>query len=195
MAAVDLTTPAAVQAWLGVDCGDALLQALVTGASTLICNYTGRASFQVVTVTDLYDGNGKDWQLLRQWPVQSITSITFLDGSPAPSAAAAGVPLNNGWQLEAPLPAGGNQRLSLFGYRFPRGRSNVQVVYEAGYTAVPADVAQACVELAGEAYSRKDRIGTVSKTLGGQETVSFSQKDMNESIRTTLAAYVRRVPC
>jgi len=196
MAEIDLTTLDAANAWLQITdgSGDALLTGLITAASRLICNYTGRSDFNPTTITDLYYGAGKSWMLLRQWPVLSISSISFLDGCPAPTQAATGTPLNNGWLLEPPLPSGGHQRLSLFGYRFPRGRSNVEVVYQAGYASIPEDVAQACIELVGEAYSRKDRIGTNSKSLGGQETVSFSTRDMNDSIKTMLSSYVRRVP-
>jgi hypothetical protein len=52
------------------------------------------------------------------------------------------------------------------------------------YDYVPFDVSFAVTELIGEWYKRKDRIGILSKTLGGQETVTFSQKDMGESIRS-----------
>lgn len=62
------------------------------------------------------------------------------------------------------------------------------------YDFVPFDVSFAVTELIGEWYKRKDRIGILSKTLGGQETVTFSQKDMSESIRSTLQPYVNVVP-
>jgi hypothetical protein len=62
------------------------------------------------------------------------------------------------------------------------------------YDYVPFDVSFAVTELIGEWYKRKDRIGVLSKTLGGQETVTFSQKDMGESIRCTLQPYANVVP-
>jgi hypothetical protein len=62
------------------------------------------------------------------------------------------------------------------------------------YDYVPFDVSFAVTELIGEWYKRKDRIGVLSKTLGGQETVTFSQKDMGESIRSTLQPYTNVVP-
>lgn len=62
------------------------------------------------------------------------------------------------------------------------------------YDYAPWDVSFAVQELIGEWYKRKDRIGLISKTLGGQETVTFSQKDMGDSIRATLQPYVNVVP-
>lgn len=62
------------------------------------------------------------------------------------------------------------------------------------YDYAPFDVSFAITELVGEWYKRKDRIGILSKTLGGQETVTFSQKDMSDSIRTSLQPYANVVP-
>lgn len=62
------------------------------------------------------------------------------------------------------------------------------------YDYTPWAVSFAVTELIGEWYKRKDRIGILSKTLGGQETVTFSQKDMNDSIRGSLQLYNNVVP-
>jgi len=62
------------------------------------------------------------------------------------------------------------------------------------YDYTPWAVNQAVTELIGEWYKRRDRIGVLSKTLGGQETITFSQKDMNESIRSSLQLYNNVVP-
>jgi hypothetical protein len=63
------------------------------------------------------------------------------------------------------------------------------VTYTAGYDTPPADIAQAAVELVGEAFRRRDRIGISSKTLGGQEVVAFSLKDMNDTAKALLSSY------
>lgn len=62
------------------------------------------------------------------------------------------------------------------------------------YSYVPADIEQAVWELAAERYKYKDRIGYNSKSLGGQETVSFSNKSMNDYVREILMPYIRVVP-
>jgi hypothetical protein len=45
-----------------------------------------------------------------------------------------------------------------------------------------------------ERYSYKNRPGMVSKSLGGQETMSYSQKDMPDYLRSTLQPYRRVLP-
>lgn len=60
------------------------------------------------------------------------------------------------------------------------------------YSYVPSDLAQACREIVAERYSYKDRVGQTSKVLG-QETVSFSLKDMPDWAATTLQPYKRVV--
>lgn len=62
------------------------------------------------------------------------------------------------------------------------------------YSYVPADVEQAVWEIVGERYKYRDRIGQNSKTLGGQETVSFSREAMPQYIRELLQPYKHVVP-
>jgi hypothetical protein len=184
----DLTTLADVKAWLpdmaNVTTSDALLAQLITAASTFVCTYTGRASFDITAYSEDYDGAGHSFLLLRQWPVSSIASIAIRG---APTAAA--------YRLEPPLPGGGAQRLSLIGAVFPRGRSNIAISYSAGYPAIPPDVAQATIELVGERFKTRDRIGQTSRTLGGQETTAFSIAAMSPTVTALLAPYRRLVPC
>lgn len=62
------------------------------------------------------------------------------------------------------------------------------------YSYVPPDIEQACWELVGERYQYKDRIGVKSKSLGGQETVSFETEKMSSYIAAALQPYRRVVP-
>ena len=190
MADGDLTTLDAVKAWLpdmaSVSTSDDLLASLISAASRFVCNYTGRPSFDILTYTERYDGTGHRSMLLRQWPVVEVQSLGF-------GAATLADP--GDFTLETPLAGGGPQRLSLARGGFPRGRGNVTVTYDAGYAAVPADVAQATVELVGERFRTRDRIGQTSKTLGGQETTAFSLAAMNPAVQAWLAPYRRVIPC
>ena len=193
MADGDLCEIADVQAWTGSNSPSAetILARLITAASRMVANYCGRSTFSASSYTDTYDGSGREFMLLRQWPVISVESIALLEcGAPAV------ITDSTQFALEAPIPSGSNQRLTLLGFqRFPRGRGNVQVTYTAGYASVPFDVAQATIELVGEAYKRKERIGQTSVAMPNQSTVSFSQADMNASIKSMLQSYRRLVPC
>lgn len=62
------------------------------------------------------------------------------------------------------------------------------------YSYVPADIEQATYQMVGEQYNYKSRIGYVSKSLAGQETVTFTQKSMTDYIKLLLQPYMRVVP-
>jgi gp6-like head-tail connector protein len=62
------------------------------------------------------------------------------------------------------------------------------------YSYVPADIEQATYEMVGEQFKYKDRIGYISKSLAGQETVTFSQKNMTDYVKLLLQPYMRVVP-
>lgn len=90
-------------------------------------------------------------------------------------------------------PATGEYTVDVSGlYTFAAADEGKETVITYDY--VPFDVSFAVCELIGEWYKRKDRIGIISKTLGGQETVTFSQKDMGDSIKSTLQPYMNVVP-
>jgi Phage gp6-like head-tail connector protein len=77
-------------------------------------------------------------------------------------------------------------------YQFAAGDANAQVLLS--YSYIPADIEQACFELVAERYRYRNRIGELSKSLNGQETTSFSQKDMPDFIRTLLQPYKKVIP-
>ncbi|HEY3910381.1 MAG TPA: hypothetical protein VGM07_10860 [Stellaceae bacterium] len=63
------------------------------------------------------------------------------------------------------------------------------MTYTAGYPATPPEIAQACIELVALRYRERTRIGEVSRSVGGGETVSYAQRDMSPSIATLLQQY------
>lgn len=90
-------------------------------------------------------------------------------------------------------PAAGQYSVDEWGtYLFAAADKGKTAVITYDYT--PFEISFAVTELIGEWYKRKDRIGVLSKTLGGQETVTFSQKDMSDSIRMILQPYANVVP-
>ena len=183
----DLTTLDNVKAWLpdmaSVTSSDALLSRLISAASQAVCVYTGRSGFDVEDYVEVYDGAGRASLLLRQWPAVAVTSVAVSCG-PAPEA----------FSLEPAVAGGGAQRLTLGRGVFPRGVSNVTVSYTAGYASTPLDVEQAVIELVGERFRARERIGLTAKTLGGQETTAFATPAFNATIAALLAPYRRVVP-
>jgi len=102
-----------------------------------------------------------------------------------------GVTYANGTALTAVVssPSHGQYTVSAGTYTFASADANAAVLIS--YSYVPSDVGHACMELVGERYRYKNRIGEVSKSLGGQETMAFSQKDIPDFIRTLLQPYKR----
>lgn len=66
--------------------------------------------------------------------------------------------------------------------------------YGIAYSYVPPVVTNAAMELVGEWAKHKDRIGILSKTLGGQETITFTTQEMTRSVRMMLQPFVNVVP-
>jgi hypothetical protein len=180
MADGDLTDLDTAKAWLGVTTTtyDTQLSGLVTAVSSFVTGYLGR---QLLTASyvETYRGNGQSSMVLRNFPITAVASVAF--AGQTITAAADPVALSSGILFD-------DRALQLLGYRFPIGLP-VVVGYTAGYAATPPDIGQAAVELVGEAFRRRDRIGLASKTLGGQEVIAFSLKDMNDTVRALLAPY------
>lgn len=179
------TTLAAVKRWLQVSgtADDQLLSEMIPAASAFIERYLGR-NLLTQSYTLVRSGNGHYRMPVPNWPVTMVASV-LIDGVAVPEATSPTAP---GWVLSDPPTS-----ILLRGLRFTEGVQNIQMVYTAGYPEVPEEIDQACVEMIALRYRNRDRIGHVSKSIGG-ETVAFSQKDMDEHIRTLLRSYMAVAP-
>lgn len=57
------------------------------------------------------------------------------------------------------------------------------------YNYIPAPIEQACIEIVGERYKYKGRIGLASASLGGQETTSYIVDGLTKAIKSRLDPY------
>lgn len=275
MGAVILTTLPAVKQWLGIDPGntdkDAFLLSLIKGASAFLMNHLNRQNIALTAYTEMYDGYGNSFMVVRQGPIYEVNTMAF-NGTPISAATGNGydTPFTNGYVLEPEYsnsPGAAAQRINFYGMRTPRCRGSIRVQYRAGYAItgephtipsdtpwqvktdymwlgdegvkyassgaafvkvqsgpvagqyavdkdgvytfaeadkdtdvlisysfVPADIQEAVTLLVGERYRYMDRIGYVSKSLGGQETVTFAQSAMSSYTRESLLPYKNVVP-
>jgi hypothetical protein len=104
-----------------------------------------------------------------------------------------GVTYANGLPL---VPVSQNPALGQYGvssglYTFASADAGATVNLTYGY--IPYDLALAAKEWAGERYASHTRIGQASKSLGGQETVSFIVKDIPDFVARLLQPYRRVV--
>jgi hypothetical protein len=179
----DFTTLSDVKAWLQngqssfPTTDDALLSRLITAASQYIQTWVNR-QIPLADYIEVRDGTGGHRLQFGCFPVMIVQSVT-VNGQTIPQAASS---CAAGYSFST-------SQLSVRGYKFCRGAQNVVIAYTAGYATIPPDIAQACIDLVALRYRERTRIGEISKSLGGIETVSFSQKDLSDSIKTLLQQY------
>jgi hypothetical protein len=123
-------------------------------------------------------------------------SAPFTVSAQAPYGAFAndgGVAYENGAALAAVAqnPGPGQYVVSTGVYSFAAADAGTTINLTYGY--IPHDIALAAKEWAGERYASHTRIGQASKSLGGQETVSFVVKDIPDFVSRVLQPYRRVV--
>lgn len=175
-----------VKSWLQLttDTADGELSRLIRAASAFIETKLSRRLL-IQEYSETYNGPGGFLLPLRNTPIAEVASLRVggvsirraSDGSAAPS----------GYRFDqaAVYLVGGAQ--------FERGVQNVSVVYTAGYTEVPADIEQVTIELVGQKFKEKGRIGEQSKSLAGQ-AMTFRDGDLTQGQRDVLSSYARKAP-
>ncbi len=178
MATGDLTNVAAVRLWLNVKGNehDDIIAQLITACSTFVKSWLNRDILSA-TYTEKRSGTGHELMSTKNYPIQSITSVT-IDQVAVAAAANSTV---SGFTFD-------EHQIFLNGRVFNKGRNNVQLVYVAGYAACPADIEQAVIETVGLRFKDRDRIGNASKSIGG-ETVQFIISEFTKSAQSILQQY------
>ena len=199
----DLTTLADVKAWLQTGqsafpaTDDALLTRLITAASQFIKTWLNRQ----IASQDWIETRGGVGNALgpcdvryqfAAFPVTAV-GLVAIDGVPirpipAPLLAQPGIAVVNTFATQAGYLFTPTQ-LAIRGYAVPRKAGCVTLQYTAGYSIIPPDLAQACIELVALRYRERSHIGEVARAIGGGETASYSQKDMSDSIKTLIQQY------
>lgn len=127
-----LTTLQAVKDWLAISSSDddtALIR-VIDAASRFALNYMNRDSLQGASYTQNFRGNGKNTQLLRNWPILSVDSVGIAGRLiPASTFGTGGLP-SDGYMLSDDRNA--PQSIDLFGFYFTY-QAPCQVVYRAGF--------------------------------------------------------------
>ncbi len=199
----DLTTLADVKAWLQTGqsafptTDDALLTRLITAASQFIQTWLNRqiASQDWIEIRDGLGstlGPRETRYQFATFPVSAVSRVV-VDGVTLP-AIPASPPAQSGMIIVGSFAAQAGYlftptQLVIRGYAVPRKAGCVTLQYTAGYAVTPPDLAQACVELVALRYRERSRIGEVARVIGGGETVSYSQKDMSDSIKALIQQY------
>lgn len=185
-----------VKTYLGITVAttDNVLTALVQNASAFIESYCNRV-FEQTAYVETRNGNGADRIFVRAPPIISITSVTVDNVTipAAPDTISYGyvndedmVYLRTGTRLTPVVVQAGSY--TGVPVTFRRGVQNVVLTYSGGYSIIPLDVNQACIELVALKFAKRDRIDKSNEVLA-QQTVGFSMADMPAQVRTALSAY------
>ena len=172
-----------VKDYLGVtnSTDDPLFARLAAAATAWIRSYLTR-DVSLNSYVEQVDGTGARSISLKNYPILGVASVTTGQPGMALQTLTQGTDyIYSGRQIKfvTDLP--------------PRGPGTIVVSYTAGYEAVPWDIQQAAITIAALYYKRKSRLGEVSKIVGG-ETISFSQKDVPDDVKTSLDQWKSMVP-
>lgn len=163
----------------------ARLELMINAATARIESMTDRL-LKERTLTEVRSGRRSNLILLRQWPVNSITSVK-LD---AKSVFDAGTEIT-GYQI-----ADDNTAIHLIGDVWPNGFNNIQIVYTAGYNSTDhagnlAELEIATLWLVEWFYKHRERgdMGRTSKSKGDESVGILAQ--MPTMIREIIMDYKR----
>lgn len=166
MGQYDLTTRDKVKAYEGITTSDddALLEQIVEAVSTAFETYMQRKikSWAYSYLTDLPNAclNGRDAYesqhllSLPQYPIISVATVRINETAYSESTSIS----SSGWYIHDKN-AG---ILGLRGYVWLDGFQNIELIYTAGYTAIPPEIEQAANEQVLMVYKR----GKKEHTLG-----------------------------
>lgn len=185
-AAGDLTTLAAVKSYLNQvgAAEDTLLQALVTSVSKAMQSYM-RRTIGAHSVTEVLDGDGTSRLMLSEWPVISVTS-----------AARESVFNNFGTVIptsEIKLDKRGDHGVLIRNGTWPLGDQNLQIVYQAGLSAVPEDLELAAKKQTVYEFEKSGvrgaRLALKSEILNTGGTASFVVTDWVTGVEHAMNPY------
>lgn len=186
-----LTSTANLKESLGItDAGqDTYLLNLIARATQTIERMVGRELVSA-TYTEYHDGGNRSL-LLRRGPIQSVTSVNLVtydtDGNETLDVQAGGSYFAYGLNSEAWRLRG---RLEWNTGRWSFGQRLWKVIYVAGFSVVPYDLEQACLEVATWFYNQRKDTGNEGRAVGA-ESISFRPPgDMRERLDNFLSSYM-----
>lgn len=169
-----LTSLESVKGYLKIDESqtneNSLLTDLINACSFTIENYCGRQFKKRVFSEQEYDGNGRNYLLLEQFPIVSIETV-YIDGE-----------LLDPGQYKAKK---GNGILIRKNSVWPKGDANIAVSYTAGYSEIPYDLELACKHLVMFYY--KSDVASFSTTF--QEGFVFRPEALPSQVKALVAPY------
>lgn len=199
MGTYDLTSAATLKTYLNltITTHDTLLADLIEKATAFSENFTNRKlkarDYSYVSTADAYDadnavidGNNRDMIRAPQYPIVSLTTLRIdtMEIDERSSVFETGYVLDKAAGI-----------IHLAGYLFTKGLRNIELVYNAGFSTIPEDLEQACIEQAAwmfqESKAGGAMLGVTGKTLP-DGTLTFTTRDLLPRVRSVLEKYKKR---
>lgn len=160
-----------------------LFESLINSVSTTFASYCDR-HFESATYTEYYDGK-EDQQVLytKEYPITSVSGLwddTEWAWADATKYAATDYMVSSDGLSIALYPS----------YEFYEGRNNIKITYVAGYSTIPADLKQACVNEVVRLFKRRNTIDVSAITMS-DGSITVLSDDLMPTTRLTLAKYKR----
>lgn len=184
---MSLCTRANVKTWLSINDTnhDTIIDSLILAVDSFVNQYCNR-TIEAAAYTHYLDGDGSKELMLPEYPINSITSIHD-DTERSFGSSALIASTDYVFYKES-----GRVVLHKGGY-FTCGFQNIKVVYNAGYSSVPAALEQAAKEIVAYMF----KVGkTKMRTVSTEEEVQ-QFLDENDHVRRILDSYHKpagRVP-
>lgn len=165
---------------------DDIITRFINSASQAIENYTDR-KFKKRSHTEIQDGRGQDRIVLRHFPCFKPSEL-WIDQSGEFTDVTNKIAITD-YALDG-LPEKGIG-VVLYNRRFSVGRSNIKIIYEAGYDPIPMDLQEACFWMIDFYYDMRSdrRIGLSSK--GKQSENTSFRDDFPPFVKNILNKYQR----
>lgn len=166
---------------------DSLLEGIINRSSQVIETYVGHPIKSATYTQEKYDGAAKI--VLDKWPVTAITSVQYQTGDIG----------NPDWDdvdsTSYALERDGDRGILLLQSPIA-GEDAYRVTYTAGYTDVPEDIKQACLELCEYTFNMKASGGKKSETLGEYSVTyqSYTKGDLLGQLGVDLILDFYRTP-
>ena len=168
---------------------DDYLDALIARTGAAIAHYLGYApatpgaepTVEAADYTDYYDGDGSGELWLRRVPVNSITTLAH-----RPSTTDSYDTIDSADYIL--YGEEGIVRLHNAESAFWPGWKSIKVVYNAGFSTVPADLEEVAIRMVVRAYRRAQSLEVSSKSAA-EVSVSFVRLHLTDDDKAQLQPY------
>jgi len=168
-----LTTLAFAKTYLKIPVGetsqDSIVEFCINAASQEIESDTNR-KLKAQSITEFQHGRNGNIIVLREWPINSITSLA-IDQSALFTDPATLIDADD-YRISDDL-----NSVVMINRTFPNGFNNIKIIYNAGYASVPSDLENACLWLTTYYYMMRQNqdIGRTSKGKGDESVTILQQ--------------------